>query len=188
LRVDGGSGFGTPNVSVWQRYPVADATNLGVDAVGCMGLPGWPCEASNIQYMNHLASECMATGMPLMVEVMPYGEALPDAELVNALAKGVRVFAEFGADFIKTPYTGNRDSFRRVLDGTYVPVVILGGPKSSSDLDLLIMTFEALTAGAVGVAFGRNIWQHRTPGKLVQALRAVVHDGAKPEQAARLLS
>ncbi len=187
LRIDGGSGFGTENVRVWQRYPVSDAILIGADGVGCMGLVGWPCEADNLRYMNRLASECLRTGMPLMVEVLPFSDTVPGPDLAAGVAKGARMAAEFGADLIKTKYTGDPVTFRRVVESTYVPIVILGGPKVSSDLELLLVVQEALEAGASGVAFGRNIWQHRTPRKLVQALAAVIHQGARPERAATLL-
>jgi DhnA family fructose-bisphosphate aldolase class Ia len=34
----------------------------------------------------------------------------------------------------------------------------------------------AIEAGAVGVAFGRNVFQHDNPTGMVKALRRVVHD------------
>jgi DhnA family fructose-bisphosphate aldolase class Ia len=188
LRLDGGSGFGTENVRVWQRYPVADALHIGADGVGCMGLVGWPCEADNMQYMNRLSSECLRVGMPLMVEVLPFSDTIPGPDLAGGVAKGVRMAAEFGADFVKTKYTGDPATFRRVVESTYVPIVILGGPKVSSDLELLHVVHQALAAGASGVAFGRNVWQHRTPKNLVQALAAVIHESARPERAVALLS
>lgn len=187
LRIDGGTGFGSENVRVWQRYPVADAIAIGADGVACMGLVGWPCEADNFQYMNQLASECLRTGMPLMVEVLPLSETVPGPDLAGGIAKGARMAAEFGADLIKTKYTGDAETFRAVVESTYVPVVILGGPKVNSDLELLTMVHQALGAGASGVAFGRNIWQHRSPSRLVRALAAVIHDEALPEQAVGLL-
>jgi DhnA family fructose-bisphosphate aldolase class Ia len=187
LRIDGGSGFGTEDVHVWQRYPTSDAVTIGADAVGCMGLIGWPCEAENLQYMTGLTSECLETGMPLMVETMPFSETVPGPDLASGIAKGARMAAEFGADFVKTRYTGDPETFRAVVASTFVPIVILGGPKVDSDAELLGVVHEALGAGASGVAFGRNIWQHPTPGKLVRALAAVIHEGAGPQQAAKLL-
>ena len=187
VRMDGGSGFGTPEVHAWQRYPVSDAVAIGADAVGCMGLIGWPCEAENLRYMTQLTSECLRTGMPLMVETMPFSDTVPGPDLAGGVAKGARMAAEFGADLVKTTYTGNPDTFRVVVESTFVPVVILGGPKVDSDEQLLAMVREALQAGASGVAFGRNIWQHPAPGKLVRALAAVVHEDARSEQAAKLI-
>jgi class I fructose-bisphosphate aldolase len=187
VRIDGGSGFGTDAVRVWQRYPASAAVAAGADGVGCMGLVGWPCEAENLRYMGHLALECMSSGMPLMVEVLPFSEKAPGPDIAAGIVKGVRIVAEFGADFVKTKYTGDPDSFRRAVDSTYVPIVILGGPKVSSDVELLTIVYEALGAGASGVACGRNVWQHRAPDCLVQALAAVIHDGARPEQAVKLI-
>lgn len=187
VRIDGGSGFGTEDVHVWQRYPVSDAVAIGADAVGCMGLIGWPCEAENLQYMTHLTSECLQTGMPLMVETMPFSQTVPGPDLAGGIAKGARMAAEFGADFVKTKYTGDPETFRAVVESTFVPIVILGGPKVDSDEQLLEVVHEALGAGASGVAFGRNIWQHPTPGKLVRAMAAVIHEDARPKQAAKLL-
>jgi DhnA family fructose-bisphosphate aldolase class Ia len=187
LRIDGGSGFGTEQVRVWQRYHVADAVTIGADGVGCMGLIGWPCEAENLRYMTQLTSECLHTGMPLMVESMPFSDTAPGPDHAAGVAKGARMAAEFGADLVKTVYTGDADSFRAVVESTFVPIVILGGPKVDSDAQLLETVHEALGAGAAGVAFGRNIWRHRTPGNLVRALAALIHDGAGPEQAAKWL-
>jgi DhnA family fructose-bisphosphate aldolase class Ia len=187
VRIDGGSGFGTQEAHAWQRYPVSDAVAIGADAVGCMGLIGWPCEAENLRYVTQLTSECLSTGMPLMVETMPFSDSVPGPDLAGGIAKGARMAAEFGADFVKTRYTGDVASFRNVVESTFVPIVILGGPQVDSDEQLLAMVDEALQAGASGVAFGRNIWQHPAPGKLVRALAAVIHAGARPQQAAKLI-
>ena len=188
LRLDGGSGFGTTNVRVWQRYPVADAVAIGADAVGCMGLLGWPCEGENLRYLTQISSECLATGMPLMVETLPYSETAPGPDLAGGIIKGARIAAEFGADFVKTKYSGDPAAFRRAVDGTYVPILMLGGPKVDSDLELLTMVKDVLDAGAAGVAMGRNIWQHAHPDRIVRALVAVVHEDAAPEEAVRWLA
>ena len=187
VRIDGGSGFGSDDVHVWQRYPLSDVIALGADGVACMGLIGWPCEADNLRYMGKLGAECMRTGMPLMVEVLPFSETSPGPDLAQGVIKGARIVAEFGADFVKTKYTGEPDDLQTAVESTYVPIVTLGGPKVESDLDLLTMVHEALQAGASGIAFGRNIWQHPQPGLLVQALSAVIHQSASPEQAVELL-
>jgi len=34
--------------------------------------------------------------------------------------------------------------------------------------------------------FGRRVWRHRHPVAMIQALRAVVHDGATPDHAYQL--
>jgi DhnA family fructose-bisphosphate aldolase class Ia len=44
----------------------------------------------------------------------------------------------------------------------------------------------AIDAGAAGVTYGRNIWQDAKPGAMIVAIKAVVHDGATPEEAAQV--
>jgi class I fructose-bisphosphate aldolase len=183
LRIDGGSGFGTSDVHVWQRYPVSDAVAIGADAVGCMGLIGWPCEAMNLRYISQIASQCLATGMPLMVETMPFSATAPGPNMAGGIVKGARIAAEIGADFVKTRYGGEPADFQRAVQGTYVPIVMLGGPKTETDLALLRQVRETLDVGGAGVAMGRNIWQHAHPDRIVRALVAVVHQGATPERA-----
>ena len=37
--------------------------------------------------------------------------------------------------------------------------------------------------GAIGVNLGRNVWQHDHPVAMIKALRAIIHEGAKPKDA-----
>jgi len=45
------------------------------------------------------------------------------------------------------------------------------------------VVWNSLQAGAVGVAIGRNIWQHPSPRAMVEAMVGVVHDGWSVKQA-----
>ena len=55
------------------------------------------------------------------------------------------------------------------------------------DAALLTMVKNAIDAGAVGIAVGRNVWQHPTPAKITAALKAIVHDDASVESALKLM-
>jgi len=48
-----------------------------------------------------------------------------------------------------------------VVRGCPVPVVIAGGPKTSTDKQLLERIDGAMEAGARGAAIGRNVFQHQ---------------------------
>ncbi|MCC6863103.1 MAG: hypothetical protein IT158_31295, partial [Bryobacterales bacterium] len=48
------------------------------------------------------------------------------------------------------------------------------------------MAYEAVDQGAAGVDMGRNVFQAAHPVAMIQAVRGVVHDGLKPEQALEL--
>jgi class I fructose-bisphosphate aldolase len=80
-----------------------------------------------------------------------------------------------GADYVKTLYTGDPDSMRRVVEGATVPVVILGGDRAPDDDSLLAQVSDALSAGVSGVAFGRNIWSHANPAAITARLVERVH-------------
>ena len=46
------------------------------------------------------------------------------------------------------------------------------------------MTEDAMTAGAKGVTFGRNIFAHKTPHKMVEALSGVIFKKQTAKEAA----
>jgi putative autoinducer-2 (AI-2) aldolase len=66
-----------------------------------------------------------------------------------------------------------------------VPIVIAGG-KKLPERDALAMAYQAIQEGAAGVDMGRNVFQAEHPVAMIQAIRAVVHEGAKPKEAYEL--
>lgn len=168
---------------------VETALTIGADAIKCMVYP-WLTTAPDLRIeTQRLGADCHRWGMPLMVETIPGGwQAGPEFRTKEKIAGGARVGAECGADMLKTYYTGDPDSFRAVVDNVYVPVVILGGPKMENDRQLLEAVKGSIDGGGKGVAFGRNIFLHPHPGKIVAAIAAVLHDDATVDQAMKLLA
>ena len=95
-----------------------------------------------------------------------------------------RVCAENGASIVKTYYT---EGFENVVAGCPVPVVIAGG-KKLPELEALQLCYNAIQCGASGVDMGRNVFQSEAPLAMIKAVRGVVHDGLKPEQALELFN
>jgi DhnA family fructose-bisphosphate aldolase class Ia len=73
---------------------------------------------------------------------------------------------------------------QRVVEGATVPVVILGGDRTSDEDNLLRQVREAVRAGVSGVAFGRNIWSHSDPSAITARLVEVVHSSITVEPGA----
>jgi len=121
--------------------------------------------------------------MPLLTMMYPRGERIKDEYDVGAIKHVARLGAELGADIVKVSYTGTMESFREVVAGCPVPVVIAGGPKMSSDREILEMVKGAVEAGGAGVSIGRNIFQHRDPSRMVGAISLIVHENAGVEEA-----
>ena len=63
-----------------------------------------------------------------------------------------------------------------------MPVVIAGGPKTSTDMELLEMIDGAMEAGARGAAIGRNVFQHGTC-QVTRAICEIVHHRRPVEEA-----
>jgi DhnA family fructose-bisphosphate aldolase class Ia len=49
------------------------------------------------------------------------------------------------------------------------------------------MAYNAVAAGAIGCAVGRNIWGAADPTKMTAALAAIIHGGAGVAEAMKLL-
>ena len=164
-----------------------DALRYDADGVVAYLFSGYEdssVETANIANVAKLARECDEFGIPLVVEAMARGKLLRDhAHDLDKVLVPVRMAGEIGADLIKTDYTGDKDSFAKVIDAAPVPVMIAGGPRMNTLFDVFRTVSDSIEAGACGVFFGRNVFQADNPVKMAQALRAIIHEGASPEDA-----
>jgi len=134
-----------------------------------------------------LAAECKKWGLPLMVEAIPYGWPRADKRTPETTAAACRVASEAGADYVKSFYTGDKESFKTLIDNCPVPVLILGGIKTETTRDTLRMVRDAMDSGAVGITMGRNIWGHDNVAGITAALAAVIHDDTSVEAALKFI-
>tara|TARA_B100000945_G_scaffold316084_1_gene316336 strand:- start:70 stop:855 length:786 start_codon:yes stop_codon:yes gene_type:complete len=135
----------------------------------------------------YLANECKKWSIPFMVESIPFGWPKAENRTNEHVAAAARIASELGADYIKTFYTGDKDSFRIVVENSLVPVLILGGPKIDSDLEILKMVRDAIDVGALGITMGRNIWGHNNIEGMTSALSSIIHDDSSVETAQKFL-
>jgi DhnA family fructose-bisphosphate aldolase class Ia len=122
-----------------------------------------------------VADSCERWGMPLMIEAMAKGKDMKSADPKGILLAS-RAAQEIGADIVKTYYTGDQESFRQVVEGCPVPVVILGGAKMETVEQVFSDVHASLQAGGKGIAIGRNIWQHGNTRRMVEAMVGMVHE------------
>ena len=166
---------------------VEEALRLGADAVSVHVNLGDETEATMLRDLGQVAAQAAYWGMPLMAMVYARGPKIKNGFDPAIVAHCARVGTELGADVVKVPYTGDPESFARVVDACCIPVVIAGGPKLDSTSDFLTMVEESLSAGGAGLSVGRNIFQHKSPTRLVQALNKVVHEDLPATQALQFL-
>jgi fructose-bisphosphate aldolase/2-amino-3,7-dideoxy-D-threo-hept-6-ulosonate synthase len=162
---------------------VEEAIRLGADALSVHVNIGSKEEPQMLEDLGRVADECDAWGLPLVAMMYPRGENIKNPHDPEVVAHVARVGAELGADIVKTVYTGDPESFARVVRGCPVPVVVAGGPRAESDSQVLEMAHGAMKAGAIGVAFGRNVFQHDRPEAMVRALAEIIFRGSSPERA-----
>ncbi len=160
---------------------VEEAMKIGADAVSVHVNIGADNEPQMLQSLGLIAEDCAFWGMPLLAMMYPRGDKIKDQYDVEVVKHAARVGAEIGADIVKTNYTGDTESFKEVVLGCPVPVVMAGGPKSKTDEEFLTMIRGAVDAGASGVAAGRNVFQHKKPKTMLRAIHKVVHDNALPK-------
>jgi len=162
---------------------VEHAIRMGADAVSIHVNIGSDTEREQIRDLAQIAEECELWGMPLLAMMYPRGEKIKDRHSPDVIKHAVRIAEELGADIVKTNYTGSIESFAEVIDSTHLPVLIAGGPRVNSDVQLLTAIYDAMHAGAGGVAIGRNIFQHPSPESISHAIHLIVHEGATPDDA-----
>ncbi len=161
---------------------VARAVGSGADAVSVMIYPGSVNESALWEKLADVVEEAEPLGIPVMAEIVPKPPVFRDKYSREAVAYGARIAAEIGADIVKAPFT---PGYRGVVESVPVPVVVLGGAKAETPLDVLKMVEEAVKAGAAGAAIGRNIFQHDKPEAMVRALMDIIHRGLDAEEAYR---
>lgn len=171
-----------PNAKV-QVCTVEEVMKMGADAVSMHVNIGSETETDQLEQLGTISRDCEEWGIPLLAMMYPRGKKVINPHDPENVAHAARIGAELGADLIKTVYTGDIDSFRNVVRGCPIPVVIAGGPKTSTDKEFLEMIDGAMEAGARGVAIGRNVFQHKDPIRITRAISEIVH-GRRPVEEA----
>jgi putative autoinducer-2 (AI-2) aldolase len=161
---------------------VEEMIRLNVAAVGLSIFVGSDYEKETLENLAFLVDECESYGIPVMA-VTAVGKELEKRE-ARFLALSCRIAAELGAKIVKTYYCTK--DFEKVTNGCPVPVVMAGGPRCDTELEVFEFVYDGMQKGAIGVNLGRNVWQNPHPVAMMRALNAVIHDGATPKQAFEL--
>lgn len=166
---------------------VEEAIRLGADAVSVHVNLGDENERVMLEDLGQVSSTAAAWGIPVLAMMYARGPKIPDEFDPGVVAHCARVGMELGADLVKVPYTGDMDSFQRVVEACCIPVVIAGGPKMNNVREVLQMVEDSLNAGASGLSMGRNIFQDEDPKGLLKVLHGIVHDNLSVDRGMEIL-
>lgn len=197
MRLDMGNPYNaTRHRSMWavlqnEHDPVLPAVQMDAACVvvNLFMLPDEPeLFRQCVQNIARVRADCDRYGMPLMIEplvMQAHGAGRGgymvdgDAEKIVTL---VRLAREMGADIAKADPTSDPRDFHRVVQAARCPVLVRGGGRE--DLQQVFARSRVLLdQGAVGMVYGRNVYQHANPSAVVSALMAMIHEGASAEAA-----
>jgi class I fructose-bisphosphate aldolase len=166
---------------------VQEALALGADGVSVHVNLGAVTEGQMLRDFAEVAEQCHGLNVPLLAMVYARGPKLRVQFSETFNAHCARIGYEIGADLVKVQYTGSRESFARVVRAVPIPVVIAGGPRMTSDQEVLQLVRESLDAGGAGLSVGRNVFGADNVPGLCRALAAIVHQNASVADALDLL-
>ncbi len=171
--------FSTPAYKVLSST-VEQAAALGADAVSVQISFGDSHEDRMIADAGRVVDDATSLGIPVLV--MADAPANPGESCSNALAaaQSARAAAEIGASLVQTNYSGNARGLLGIVRGCPVPVVVAGGPRTSSEATFLDALRESMRAGAAGVSVGRRIFQAEDPAAIARRIAAIVFEGDRP--------
>jgi putative autoinducer-2 (AI-2) aldolase len=156
---------------------IDEVIRLNAAAMAVQVFVGGEHETKSIHNMTRLVDLGNRHGIATLGVTAVGRELVRDA---NYIRLATRICAELGATYVKTYYV--EEGFDTVVAACPVPIVIAGG-KKLPERDALELAFNAVEQGACGVDMGRNIFQSECPIAMIQAVRRVVHDNIRPQEA-----
>ncbi|GAB4201659.1 MAG: class I fructose-bisphosphate aldolase [Roseiflexaceae bacterium] len=201
MRLDAGNPYNPQThrvmFDILQHEPEPLLPALRMDAacvvVNLLLLPGEPdLHRQTVQNISRVRAACDRYGMPLMIEplVMRGNDARGGYQVdgnKKLIVPLVRQARELGADIIKADPTDHVEDYHEVIAAARCPVLVRGGGKADLE-EVFQKSYAFLQQGAHGLVYGRNIYQHPNPRRIVRALMAMIHDGATDQQAWEMYS
>jgi class I fructose-bisphosphate aldolase len=180
-----------------QLCSVEEAIKLGASAVGYTVYTGSKYEGEMNREFSGIIREAHRHGVMAIGWMYPRGKSIFEGksssktykmaakeqeesklaidETPSIVAYGARIGLELGADIVKVKYTGTPESFKDVVQTAYpTSVVMSGGPLTKSDEEFLSRVEDILSAGAAGIAVGRNVWQRQDPLDISHKIKRVI--------------
>jgi len=184
LRVSGGTSvIGNDLANEGITTSIDEILRLNVCAVGISIFVGSEYERESLLNLAELVNQCEDYGIPVMA-VTAVGKELEKRD-ARYLGLCCRIAAELGARVVKTYWC---EDFDQVTYGCPVPVVMAGGPKCETELEVFDFVYDGMQKGAIGVNLGRNVWQNPYPVGMAKALRSVIHENYTAREAFELFN
>lgn len=182
---------------------VEDAVRLGADAVGYTLYVGSTRQDEDFIQLAEIREDCARFEMPLVVWSYPRGAAMKAKGGIDtqyAIEYAARIADELGADVAKVNYPKlgatpeapkpydtleltHEEAVSRVITAAGRSKILISGGSKGSDEDVIDKARISLEAGAMGLIFGRNIWQRPWDEslKMVERLHSIFDSLPAPD-------
>lgn len=166
---------------------VKEAIKLKAKAVGYTIYPGSIHEAKMFKEFEKIEKEAHENNLPVIAWMYPRGKSIKNELDKNILAYSARIGLELGADIIKMKYNNNPTDLKWIVKSAGKTKVVISGGAKKDPKELLKQTKDIISAGAVGLAVGRNIWQYKEPLKITKALKSIIFKNKSVNEAIKYL-
>ena len=169
-----------------QNCSVERAIKLGASAVGYTLYVGSPHEPEMFSEFSKIVEQAHDYGIPVIGWMYPRGPKIANDTDNDVLAYSARIGLELGADFLKMKYNNDVEGFKWVVKCAGRAKVLVAGGDAMEEHAFLRKTDEIMKTGAIGMAVGRNVWQHEKPYAITAAIRKMILDGMSVDDALKL--
>ncbi len=158
---------------------VDEAISYGAKAVGYTIYVGSEHEAKMTEEFAAIVREAHEKDLPVLAWMYPRGHnidekfATPEGKK-ELTAYGARLGMELGADIVKLQYPGSVDALTYAVEAAGKTKVVVSGGSKESEEEFLESAKTVMSAGVMGMAVGRNIWQHQNPLELTKKLKEII--------------
>ena len=153
---------------------VKEAIDLGADAVGYTLYIGSEHESEMFEEFEKIEQEAHAKSLPVVAWIYPRGKSVKNDTSREMISYAARVGLELGADIAKIKYGNNADDLKWAVKSAGKTKVMIAGGTKKSEIDFLKQIKDIMETGAIGMAIGRNIWQHPKPLEIIKKIKKIV--------------
>jgi class I fructose-bisphosphate aldolase len=173
--------MGEPDSSV--NWSVDYAADVGADAIGFTVYGGSNHEVEMFEEFRQAQEKAREHDMGVVMWSYPRGQGLKNDTSPDTIAYAARLGLELGADIAKIKYPGSPEAMEWACENAADMKVVMSGGSKTSDEAFLSTVEDAMNAGASGLAVGRNVFQRENPTGILDALEAVIFEGATAQEA-----
>jgi len=157
-----------------QISTVEEAVRLGASAVGYTIYIGSEYEAEMIKDFEKIEKKAHEKGLPIVTWIYPRGKSVKNDVSREMISYAARVGLELGADIVKLKYGGKPKDLRWAVESAGRTKVVVAGGTKKGEKEFLRQVKEIIKTGAIGLAIGRNVWQHPKPMEITKKIKKIL--------------